>query len=56
MLMLEAVRFGHEALQDIIKMQEKLVQAVNRAKRPFVPAPADEELKAKVRGVCPATL
>jgi polyribonucleotide nucleotidyltransferase len=48
-LMLEAVRFGHEALQDIIKMQEKLVQAVNRAKRPFVPAPADEELQAKVR-------
>jgi len=28
-LMLEAVRFGQEALQDIIKMQEKLVQAVN---------------------------
>ena len=47
-LMLEAVRFGHEALQDIIKMQEKLVQAVNRAKRPFTPAPVDEELQAKV--------
>jgi polyribonucleotide nucleotidyltransferase len=47
-LMLEAVRFGHEALQDIIKMQEKLVQAVNRAKRPFTPASVDEELQAKV--------
>lgn len=47
-LMLEAVRFGHEALQDIIKMQDKLVQAVNRAKRPFTPAPVDEELQAKV--------
>src|SRR5215475_12395339 len=47
-LMLEAVRFGHEALQDIIKMQEKLMQAVNRAKRPFTPAPVDEELQAKV--------
>jgi polyribonucleotide nucleotidyltransferase len=47
-LMLEAVRFGHEALQDIIKMQEKLVQAVNKAKRPFTPPPADEELEAKV--------
>jgi len=47
-LMLEAVRFGHEALQEIIKMQEKLMQAVNRAKRPFAPAPVDQELKNKV--------
>ena len=47
-LMLEAVRFGHEALQDIIKMQEKLMLAVNRAKRPFVPPEADAELQAKV--------
>jgi len=47
-LMLEAVRFGHEALQEIIKMQEKLMQAVNRAKRPFEPTPVDQELKNKV--------
>lgn len=47
-LMLEAVRFGQEALQEIIRMQEKLVQAVNVAKRPFTAPPADEELKAKV--------
>ncbi len=47
-LMLEAVRFGQEALQEIIKMQEKLMQAVNRAKRPFEPAPVDQELKNKV--------
>ncbi len=47
-VMLEAVRFGHEALQDIIKMQEKLTQAVNKAKRPFEPAPVDEALKSKV--------
>ena len=47
-VMLEAVRFGQEALQDIIKMQEKLVQAVNVAKRPFTPPPVDEELQAKV--------
>ena len=48
-LMLEAVRFGHEALQDIIKMQEKLVQAVNKPKKQFSPAPVDEELQSKVR-------
>src|SRR6516225_7434961 len=47
-LMLEAVRFGQETLQEIIKMQEKLMQAVNRAKRPFEPAPVDQELKNKV--------
>ena len=47
-MMLEAVRFGQEALQDIIKMQEKLVQAVNIAKRPFTPAPVDTELQSKV--------
>ncbi len=47
-IMLEAVRFGHEALQDIIKMQEKLTQAVNRAKRPFTPPVVDESLKNRV--------
>ncbi|HTI13854.1 MAG TPA: polyribonucleotide nucleotidyltransferase [Dictyobacter sp.] len=47
--MLEAVRFGHEALQDIIKMQEKLMQAVNIAKREFTPPPVDEDLQNKVR-------
>src|SRR5205085_10961072 len=47
-MMLQAVRFGQEALQDIIKMQEKLVQAVNIAKRPFSTPPVDEALRNKV--------
>ncbi|HYB01802.1 MAG TPA: polyribonucleotide nucleotidyltransferase [Ktedonobacteraceae bacterium] len=47
-VMLEAVRFGHETLQEIIKLQEKLMQAVNIAKRSFEPAPVDQELKNKV--------
>jgi polyribonucleotide nucleotidyltransferase len=47
-LMLQAVRAGHEALQDIVKMQEKLVQAAGKPKRPFTPTPADPELQAKV--------
>ncbi len=47
--MLEAVRFGQEALQDIIKMQEKLMQAVNIAKRPFEPPVGDSDLQQKVR-------
>src|SRR5215472_1880707 len=47
-MMLEAVRFGHEAMQDIIKMQEKLAQAVNIAKRPFTPPLMDTELQTKI--------
>jgi polyribonucleotide nucleotidyltransferase len=47
-LMLEAVRFGQETLQDIVKMQEKLMAAVNRAKRPFEAPAVDEALKARV--------
>ncbi len=47
-LMLEAVRFGHEALQDIIKMQEKLAQLVNVTKRTFAPPLVNEELRSKV--------
>src|SRR6266480_2609305 len=47
-VMLEAVRLGQETLQDIVKMQEKLMQAVNIAKRPFTPPPVDEELRSKV--------
>ncbi len=47
-LMLDAVRFGQEALQDIIKMQDKLVQAVSITKRPFTPPVVDEELRARV--------
>jgi polyribonucleotide nucleotidyltransferase len=47
-LMLEAVRFGHEALQDIIKMQEKLAQLVNVTKRTFAPPLVNEELRGKV--------
>ena len=47
-MMLEAVRFGQEALQDIIKMQEKLTQAVNIAKRPFETPAVDQDLRSKV--------
>ena len=47
-MMLEALRFGHEAIQDIIRLQDKLVQAVNVAKRPFEAAPVDKELQTKV--------
>jgi len=47
-LMLEAVRFGQEALQDIIKMQEKLAQVVNITKRTFTPPVVDADLQGRV--------
>jgi polyribonucleotide nucleotidyltransferase len=47
-LMLEAVKFGQEALQDLIKIQEQLASEVNTPKRPFVPAENDEGLHALV--------
>ncbi|WP_376794409.1 polyribonucleotide nucleotidyltransferase [Thermogemmatispora sp.] len=47
-ILLEAVIRGQEALQDIIKMQEKLMQVVNVAKRPFEAPPVDEELQRQV--------
>ncbi|HEY7349360.1 MAG TPA: polyribonucleotide nucleotidyltransferase [Ktedonobacterales bacterium] len=47
-LMLQSVRYGHEALQDIIKMQEKLVQAAGKPKRAFEAAQPDKGLQEKV--------
>ncbi len=47
-VMLEAVRFGHQAIQDIVALQEKLAQDVNVTKLPFVAATVDEDLRQKV--------
>ena len=49
-VMLEAVRRGHEALQPIIDLQERMVAAIGKAKRevPVYVLPA--ELKAEVGG------
>ncbi|GCE48072.1 polyribonucleotide nucleotidyltransferase [Thermosporothrix hazakensis] len=47
-VILEALRVGHEAIKDLIKMQEKLVQVCGKPKKVFEPAPVDEELQRKV--------
>ncbi len=47
-IMLQAVRTGHEALQDLIKMQEKLVQVAGKPKRTFAAPQADKQLQQKV--------
>jgi polyribonucleotide nucleotidyltransferase len=47
-LMLKALRFGHESMQDIIKMQEKLVQVAGKPKMVFEPPRPDPDLQEKV--------
>ncbi len=44
-LMLEALKFGHEAMQDCMKAQDRLREKAGRPKREFVPAKVDPELK-----------
>lgn len=46
--MLDAIFFGHEALQPLITLQEELAALVGNEKREFEPPQADEELVAKV--------
>jgi len=46
--MLEAIFFGHEAMQPIIDLQIQLKEAIGKEKQVFVPAVIDEELFAKV--------
>jgi polyribonucleotide nucleotidyltransferase len=47
--MLDAIFFGHEAMQPAIALQEELKSAVGKEKRNFVPPEKDEELAAKVK-------
>jgi len=46
--MLEAIFFGHEAIQPIISLQEKLREAAGIPKRPFESAETDGELAEKL--------
>ncbi len=47
--MLDAIFFGHEAMQPIIAMQEELKAAVGKEKRPFTPPQRDAALAEKVK-------
>jgi len=49
--MLEAIFFGHQALQPIIDMQIELQDAVGKEKRHFLTPSKDEELMLKVREI-----
>lgn len=51
--MLEAIYFGHEAMQPIIEIQAKLREAVGKAKRAFETAAQDEDLVRKLQEAAP---
>ena len=52
--MLDAIFFGHEALQPLIDMQLKLAELVGVQKRDFAKPPVDAELQEKVRALAEA--
>ena len=47
-IVLDAIYFGHEAIQSIIAVQEEMVAEVGKEKMIVAPPEVDEELKAKV--------
>ncbi len=48
-LMLEALRLGHQAIQEVIALQEEMRRAVGKPKREYVSHALPEELVAQVR-------
>jgi polyribonucleotide nucleotidyltransferase len=46
--MVEAVRKGHEAIQQLIEMQRELAAQAGKPKRQFIPPPEDQELAKAV--------
>ncbi len=54
--MLEAIYFGHEAMQPIIEIQAKLREAVGKAKRAYETAARDEDLVQKLQEAAPSKI
>jgi polyribonucleotide nucleotidyltransferase len=48
-LMVEALRIGHEAIQDVIHVQNEMREAIGKPKRPYTPYVLPDELRTKVR-------
>ncbi len=48
-VILEALRVGHQAIQDIVKLQDKLVSLAGKTKSVFTPPEADETLASAVK-------
>ncbi len=50
-LILKAIRFGQEANQELIRLQQQLIQACGKPKMEFIPPPADSELEREVSAI-----
>jgi len=50
--MLEAIRFGHEAIKKICALQQEIADEIGKTDRQFVAACASDELRTMVAGVC----
>jgi polyribonucleotide nucleotidyltransferase len=48
-LMVDALRIGHEAIQDIIRVQNEMREAIGKPKRPYTPYILPDELRTMVR-------
>ncbi len=54
--MLDAIKYGHNAIKKICRVQKELAAEVAKAKRPFAPTVAPSELVSVVEGLCAAGL
>ncbi len=48
--MVRALRFGHDAMQDVIRIQNEMRAQLGKAKREYTPAKVDADLAAEVHG------
>lgn len=49
-VLIEALEFGHQAIQPLIDLQEQMAAEIGKPKREYISFKIDEELKAKVTG------
>lgn len=50
-LMLEAIKLGHEAMQDVIAMQERMREEIGKPKDPGIRSVLDPDILARVRSL-----
>ncbi|ABB24489.1 polyribonucleotide nucleotidyltransferase [Pelodictyon luteolum] len=54
--MLDAIKFGHEAIKKLCQLQNELAGEVAKAKRPFTPLQVPAELSEYVKNACESSL
>ncbi|MHB1296451.1 MAG: polyribonucleotide nucleotidyltransferase [Anaerolineae bacterium] len=50
-LMLQAIKLGHQAIQDVIALQNRMAQEIGKAKNPGIRHTLDEQLYARVKSL-----